>query len=730
MSHKVEFEIGGRTMIIESGKVAKQANGAVTVRYGDSMVISTVCSGTEPKIDFSFFPLTVEYREKAYAAGKIPGGFFKREGRPSEKEILSARIIDRPIRPLFPDDFQSETQCISYIVSHDQQNDTDILALVGTAAAIAISDVPISKTIAGVRVAQVNGALVINPTLTQLDEAELYVTMAGSSDSITMVEGGAKEVPEENIIEALLFGHEHIKEIITKIEELRTACGKKKFEYTPVTIDDTLVTRVKEIVGGRLDEYNHIADKETRREAKKKLESEILEALAEEFPEKERDIKSVIHDLDSESMRNMILSEGKRIDGRGPDDIRDISCEVGLLPRAHGSALFTRGQTQALVAVTLGTKMDEQRLDELEGESTKSYMLHYNFPPFSTGETKPIRGTSRREVGHGALAERALRPVIPSETDFPYTLRLVSDILESNGSSSMATVCGGSLALMDAGAPTKTAVAGIAMGLIKWDDKVVVLTDILGDEDHFGDMDFKVAGTAEGINAIQMDIKITGLDIETMRLALEKAHTARLAILDKMNATIDKHRDQLSDYAPRIITIKINPSKIGDVIGPGGKMIRSIVEETGAKIDIEDDGTVLIASVDGEAGQAALARIQGIVEEPEIGRIYDGLVTRITEFGAIVQILPNADGLVHISELDMHHVRAVEDVVKMGERIKVKVLGIDGDRVRLSRRAVLAEESGQSGDYRSEQRDRPPRTDRTGRPDRSNHRKRYTRHKE
>jgi len=730
MSHKVEFEIGGRTMIIESGKVAKQANGAVTVRYGDSMVISTVCSGTEPKIGFSFFPLTVEYREKAYAAGKIPGGFFKREGRPSEKEILSARIIDRPIRPLFPDDFQSETQCISYIVSHDQQNDTDILALVGTAAAIAISDVPISKTIAGVRVAQVNGALVINPTLTQLDEAELYVTMAGSSDSITMVEGGAKEVPEENIIEALLFGHEHIKEIITKIEELRTACGKKKFEYTPVTIDDTLVTRVKEIVGGRLDEYNHIADKETRREAKKKLESEILEALAEEFPEKERDIKSVIHDLDSESMRNMILSEGKRIDGRGPDDIRDISCEVGLLPRAHGSALFTRGQTQALVAVTLGTKMDEQRLDELEGESTKSYMLHYNFPPFSTGETKPIRGTSRREVGHGALAERALRPVIPSETDFPYTLRLVSDILESNGSSSMATVCGGSLALMDAGAPTKTAVAGIAMGLIKWDDKVVVLTDILGDEDHFGDMDFKVAGTAEGINAIQMDIKITGLDIETMRLALEKAHTARLAILDKMNATIDKHRDQLSDYAPRIITIKINPSKIGDVIGPGGKMIRSIVEETGAKIDIEDDGTVLIASVDGEAGQAALARIQGIVEEPEIGRIYDGLVTRITEFGAIVQILPNADGLVHISELDMHHVRAVEDVVKMGERIKVKVLGIDGDRVRLSRRAVLAEESGQSGDYRSEQRDRPPRTDRTGRPDRSNHRKRYTRHKE
>jgi len=443
--------------------------------------------------------------------------------------------------------------------------------------------------------------------------------------------------------------------------------------------------------------------------------------LAEEYPEQEGMIKRVIHDMDAESMRRIILEENKRIDGRSPDDIREITCEVGILPRAHGSALFTRGQTQALVAVTLGTKMDEQRLDELEGESTKSYMLHYNFPPFSTGETKPIRGTSRREIGHGALAERALRPIVPSEADFPYTLRLVSDILESNGSSSMATVCAGSLSLMYAGVPIKTAVAGIAMGLIKSDDKTVVLTDILGDEDHFGDMDFKVAGTVEGINAIQMDIKITGLDIETLRVALEKAHVARLAILDKMNATISKHRDQLSQYAPRIITIRINPSKIGDVIGPGGKVIRAIVEETGAKIDIEDDGTVLIASVDAEAGQAALARVQGIVEEPEIGKIYEGLVTRTTEFGAIVQILPNSDGLVHISELDLRHVTSVEDIVRVGDRIKVKVLSIEGDRVRLSRKAVLTEETGQT--VRNGQTDRPSRSDRP------NHRKRYTRHR-
>ncbi len=677
-------------LVIESGRLAKQANGAVTVRYGDSMVVSTVCASKEPKEGQDFFPLTVEYREKSYAAGKIPGGFFKREGRPSEKEILSARIIDRPIRPLFPDDFKGETQCISYVVSHDQKNDTDILALIGTASAIAVSDVPIQKTIAGARVGRIDGQLVINPTIDQMEDSDIYITMAGSADAIAMVEGGGREILEADMIEALTFGHEHIKQIVAKIDELRSMCGKEKFEYTPVAVDETLTAKVTELVGTRLNEYNRIADKDTRCTSKEDMKKEILEALAEEFPESEGAIKNVIHDLDSDSMRRMVLDEKKRIDGRNPDDIRDISCEVSFLPRAHGSAVFTRGQTQALVAVTLGTKMDEQRLDELEGESTKSYMLHYNFPPFSTGETKPIRGTSRREIGHGALAERALFPVIPTETSFPYTLRVVSDIMESNGSSSMASVCGGSLALMDAGVPTKSAVAGIAMGLIKENDNVVILTDILGDEDHFGDMDFKVTGTSEGVTAIQMDIKIAGLDIEIMRVALDKARNARLKILDIMQATIPKHRDQLSEYAPRIITIKINPSKIGEVIGPGGKIIRGIIEETGCKIDIDDDGTVLIATTDAAAGQRAKERIEAIVEEAEIGKVYDGTVRRVTNFGAFVEIIPGTDGLVHISELDTSRVNRVEDICRVGDRLKVKVIDIDGDgKIRLSRKVLL-----------------------------------------
>ncbi len=693
MSSKVELEVGGRTLTIETGKLAKQANGAVTVRYGDSMVISTVCAQKEPRTGFNFFPLTVEYREKQYAAGKIPGGFFKREGRPSEREILSARIIDRPIRPLFPDDFMGETQCVSYVISHDQKNDTDVLALIGTSAAIAVSDVPISKTVAAVRVGRIDGQLIVNPTIEQLDDCDLKITIAGSDEGITMVEGGATEVSEEDVIAALQFGHEYIRQIVAKIDELKVSCGKEKFEYVPVAVSEELSRRVTEIVGARLDEQNHVADKDTRKKAKQAIEDEVLEALAEEFPDSEQEIKDVIHNLDAASMRSMILREKKRIDGRGVDDIRDITCEPGLLPRTHGSALFTRGQTQALVAVTLGTKIDEQRLDDLDGESTKSYMLHYNFPPFCTGEAKPIRGTSRREIGHGNLAERALQPVIPNETSFPYTVRIVSDIMESNGSSSMASVCGGSLALMDAGVPIKTSVAGIAMGLIKSEDDVVILTDILGDEDHFGDMDFKVAGTREGITAIQMDIKISGLDIETMRQALQKANNARIRILDIMDATLPKHRDQLSEYAPRIITIRINPAKIGDVIGPGGKIIRGIVEETGAKIDIDDDGTVLIASTDGEAGRAALARIEAIVEEPELNKVYNGIVRRITDFGAFVEILPGTDGLVHISELAVERVAKVEDICKVGDRMEVKVINIDADgRVRLSRRALLTDE--------------------------------------
>jgi polyribonucleotide nucleotidyltransferase len=690
MSSKVEFELGGRTMIIESGKVAKQANGAVTIQYGDSMVISTVCSRPEPREGQDFFPLTVEYREKSYAAGKIPGGFFKREARPSDKEVLSARCIDRPIRPLFPDDFKGDTQVINFIVSHDLQNDTDIMALIGSGACLAVSDVPISTTIAGVKVGRLDNQFVVNPLVDQQVECDILITMAGSADSLVMVEGGSQEASEEDIIQALFFGHEQIKMIVSKIDELKQMCGKETFEYTPVTRDEDLIARVKEMVGGRLDEYNHIADKTERSQSKKDMRKEIVEALAEEYPEGEGQIKEIIYDTDAESMRRMILEEVKRIDGRGPDDVREITCEIGVLPRAHGSALFTRGQTQALVAVTLGTKADEQRLDELEGESTKSFLLHYNFPPFATGETKPIRGTNRREVGHGALAERSLLPIIPNEEGFPYTIRVVSDIMESNGSSSMASVCGGSLSLMDAGAPIKTAVAGIAMGMIKSDDQVVILTDILGDEDHFGDMDFKVSGTAEGINAIQMDIKIEGLDIDTMRVALDKAKTARLHILDRMNATISKHRDQLSDYAPRIITIKINPTKIGDVIGPGGKVIRAIVEETGAKIDIEDDGTVMIASVDGAAGLAALARVEEITQEAEIGKTYNGIVRRVTDFGAFIEIFPGTDGLVHISELDVSRVNRVEDIVNLGDRVDVKVINVDADgKIRLSRKALL-----------------------------------------
>ncbi len=703
MVSKVEFELGGRTMIIESGRMAKQANGAVTVRYGDSMVISTVCAQTEPKRGFDFFPLTVEYREKSYSAGKIPGGFFKREGRPSEKEILSARIIDRPIRPLFPKDFKGETQVINFIISHDQQNDTDILALVGSGACLAISDVPVATTVAGCRVGRLDGEFIVNPTFDQREECDLQITMAGSADAIAMVEGGGYEASEEDVIQALQFGHDQIKIIVAKIEELRGMCGKENFEYTPITVDEGIFGRVSELVGNRMDEFNHIVDKTERNNEKKKLKNEILEALAEEFADQEGDIKTAIHDLDSVSMRSMILNESKRIDGRQTDEIREITCETNVLPRTHGSALFTRGQTQALVAVTLGTKVDEQRLDELEGDTTKSYMLHYNFPPFSTGETKPIRGTNRREIGHGNLAERALQPVIPDEGSFPYTVRVVSDIMESNGSSSMASVCGGSLSLMDAGVPIKTAVAGIAMGLIKEGDNVKILTDILGDEDHFGDMDFKVAGTKDGINAIQMDIKIAGLDIEIMRQALDKARVARLSILGNMNSELPKHRDQLSQFAPRIITMKINPSKIGEVIGPGGKIIRSIVEETGAKVDIEDDGTVTIASTDGEAGAAAVARIEAIVEEPEVNRVYNGVVRRTTDFGAFVEIIPGTDGLVHISELDLERVRKVEDICRVGDRMEVKVISIDGDnRVRLSRKALLMDKRQSSDEPRSD----------------------------
>jgi polyribonucleotide nucleotidyltransferase len=690
MVHKIEVELDGKKLIIETGKMALQANGSVLTRLGDTMVLSAVCASDKPLEGRDFFPLTVDYREKTYAAGKIPGGFFKREGRPSEKEILSMRITDRPIRPLFPEGFKNEVQCHNIVLSADLKNDADVLGLIGTATALVISDIPFTKTIAGVRVGRVNGEFIIFPTFAELEESDINLTMAGSSESIAMVEGGGKEISEADMIAALGFGHENIKKIIAKIDELKEMAGKPKFEYKPVVVDEALAAKVTEMAKSRLEEYNNIGDKDERKTKKRALHLEIEEALADEFPDSTGPMSGVFYDLDSEIMRGMIVNENRRIDGRGPDEVRPITCEVGILPRTHGSALFTRGQTQALVVLTLGTKMDEQRVDDLEGESTKSYMLHYNFPSFSVGEVRPIRGVNRREIGHGALAERALQPIIPIEDRFPYTIRIVSDILESNGSSSMASVCGGSLAMMDGGVPTKAALAGVAMGLIKEEDKVIILTDILGDEDHFGDMDFKVTGTAEGVTAFQMDIKIAGIDLDIMAQALGKAKAARLHILEKMNATISKNRSELSTYAPRIITIKIKVEKIGEVIGPGGKTIRSIVEATGAKIDISDDGTVLIASVDGEAGAKAKAMVEAIVEEPEINRVYNGTVRRITNFGAFIEILPGTDGLLHISEIDNSHVQRVEDFLRLNDKVDVQVLSIDSDgKIRLSRKVLL-----------------------------------------
>ncbi len=716
MIHSVSLEIGDRTMTIEAGRVGKQANGAVTVRYGDSMILASVCASREAIEGRDFMPLSVDYREKSYAAGKIPGGYFKREGRPSEKEILSCRIIDRPIRPMFPEGYTNEIQIIVMVLSHDRENDPDFLGLIGSAAALAISDIPFPDTLAAVRVGRIDGQMVINPTISLADQSDISIILAGTAESIIMVEGSAIEVSEEDMVEALRFGHDHVRQIVAKINELRDLCGKKKKEFIPPAAYVELHAKIDELLGDRLKTVNAIMAKDERSDAKFALVQEIGAAVVESFPDSAGAITAYITEKDNAELRRMIVEESRRLDGRGFNEVRPITCEVGILPRAHGSALFTRGQTQALVTVTLGTKIDEQRLDELEGDSTKSYMLHYNFPPFSVGEVRPMRGVGRREVGHGALAERALNPIIPVGDRFPYTIRVVADILESNGSSSMASVCGGSLAMMDCGVPIKAPVAGIAMGLIKSDDKVIVLTDILGDEDHFGDMDFKVTGTAEGVTALQMDIKVKGLALETMGMALAQAKTARLHVLGEMAKTLDQPRSDISAYAPRIITIKINPAKIGDVIGPGGKIIRAIVEETGAKIDIDDDGTVLIASVDANAGLAARDRVLAIVEEPEIGREYTGTVRRITDFGAFVEILPGTDGLVHISELAHERVDRVESILKVGDTVQVKCINVDSDgKVRLSRKALLPVPEGGVPAHRGDG-GRGPRPPRSGSP--------------
>ncbi|NIA28874.1 MAG: polyribonucleotide nucleotidyltransferase [Actinobacteria bacterium] len=693
MVHRKQIELHGQQFIIETGKLAKQAGGSAWVQFGETVVLATATTSGSPREGIDFFPLSVEYREKAYAAGKIPGGFFKREGRPSETEILSARLIDRPIRPLFPKEFKNEVQVIVLILSADKENDADVLGITGASIALSLSDIPFEGPIAGARVGRINGEFVINPTFSERAESDIDLVIAASEESILMVEGEGNEISEEDMIDALSFGQEEIRKLIQLQKEMLAEVSKPKIEIPEAEDLSALEEAVKEIVGNRLETSLNITVKEDRRKAIKEIQEDVLQQLQENFPEQESAIKGIIHDWEKVIVRKMILEENKRLDGRGPDDIREITIEVGVLPRAHGSAVFTRGQTQALVATTLGTKVDEQMVEGLEGEFWKNYMLHYNFPPFCTGEVKPIRGTSRREIGHGNLAERAIKPVIPSDAVFPYTIRVVSDVLESNGSSSMATVCAGSLSLMDAGVPLKAHIAGIAMGLIKEDDKVAVLTDILGDEDHMGDMDFKVAGNREGITAFQMDIKVKGISPEIMSEALARAKKARMFILDKMDAAISAPRDDISIHAPRIHTLKIPQDAIGAVIGPGGKTIRGITESSGATVNIDDDGTVTIASVESESAEKAMEMVKALTEAPEAGKVYEGTVKKIMNFGAFVEILPGKEGLLHISQIENHRVNKVEDVLNVGDKVRVKLLKVERDgKLDLSRKVLLTDE--------------------------------------
>ena len=695
---KLERQFAGRTLTLETGKMARQADGSCTVMFGETMVLCAATAQENPT-HLPFFPLTVEYRERTYAAGKFPGGFIKREGRPSDKEILSARLVDRPLRPLFPDGFANETQIFVTVVSADQENDADVLGITGASLALSLSRIPFQGPVAAVRIGRIQGQWVLNPTFQQLEYSDMDIIVAGSDEAIIMVEGGALEVAEEDIAEGLVVAHAGIKELIQIQRDLMAMVDvPAEMAWTPKQVDPSFRARVEEIAEQRVRESLAIADKSERGAALDQVRADVVAALLEEFENAEKDVGSVVKDIEKREMREMILDRGVRSDGRGPDEVRPITIEVGVLPRTHGSALFTRGQTQALGTATLGTQDDVQAYDTIDyaAQQNKSFMLHYNFPPYSTGEVRPVRGTSRREVGHGALAERALEPLLPPFDEFPYTLRVVSDVLESNGSSSMASVCAGSLSLMDAGVPMRAHVAGVAMGLISDGGRVAVLTDILGAEDALGDMDFKVAGTREGVTSIQMDIKITGITIDIMREALQKANRARLHILGLMEQALSGPRPELSKYAPRIITIKINPSKIGEIIGPKGKTIRGIQEATGASINIDDDGTVTIASVSGEGGERARAMIAGMVEEPEVGRIYEGVVKSTTAFGAFVEIIPGTEGLVHISELQDGRVDKTEDVVKKGDQVSVKLLSIDEKgRLRLSRKAAMKETAEQ-----------------------------------
>ncbi len=703
MIQRMERQFAGRTLSLEVGRMAKLAHGSCLVQYGDTVVLCAVTVQDQPT-HLPFFPLTVEYREKSYAAGKIPGGFFKREGRPGEKEILAARQIDRPVRPLFPDGFMHETQIACFVLSADQENDADILGLIGASVALNMSKVPFNTPIAAVRLGRIKDTWVLNPTFEQLEYSELDITVAGSAEAITMVEGGAIEVPEEEILEGLQVAHDGIKELCALQEEFLRDHKVPDMEWTPIAPDADLRSRVEDLAASRVEEALSLQDKQERQQAMAALREDVLSQLVdddEEWAGHESSVGDILRGIEKKTMRQQILDQGERADGRAPDQIRPISCEVGVLPRTHGSALFTRGQTQSLGVVTLGTSRDEQRIDSIDTleEVTKSFMLHYNFPPFSVGEARPYRGTSRREIGHGNLAERAIQPVLPAYDEFPYTIRVVSDILESNGSSSMATVCSASLALMDAGVPIKAACAGVAMGLIKEEDKVAVLTDILGLEDALGDMDFKVAGTRKGVTSIQMDIKIQGMTVEILREALERAHKGRMHILGLMEQAISEPRQDISQFAPRIISIQINPEKIGEIIGPKGKTIRAIQDESGAKIDIEDSGLVRISAVSGEAGARAREMIEAICQEPEVGRIYEGPVKNTTTFGAFIEILPGIEGLCHISELQEERTKNTEDVLKKGDITRVKLLSIDEKgRLRLSRRAAIAEEEAVTAD--------------------------------
>lgn len=691
---KVEKLIGKKILSIETGKIAKQADGAALVRYGDTMVLATAVSAPEDNEEADFFPLTVDYREKTYAAGKFPGGFFKREGRPTLKEILTMRLIDRPVRPLFPETYLREVQIMSMVLSADKENDPDILAMIGASAALSVSSIPFEGPTGSVRVGQINGEFVVNPTHTELAMSSMDLVVSGTEEAVTMVEASGKEVPEEQMVDAIMFGHAFIKEIVWLQKELLAKCGKEKQHVPPLKLDMALLDEIKEKYYSEILEKNQTPGKDARKRALNEILNQIINeyCIDKDGAPAKKTIKTIFERIETIAVRDQIVQEGKRPDGRGLEDIRPITCEVGMLPRTHGSALFTRGETQAIVVTTLGTTMDEQRVDTLEEEYSKKFMLDYNFPPFCVGEVKPLRGPGRREIGHGALAERALEAVLPPLNSFPYTIRIVSDITESNGSSSMATVCGGTLSMMDAGVPVAAPVAGIAMGLVKEGKDVCILSDILGTEDHLGDMDFKVAGTSKGVTALQMDIKIAGITEKIMRDALKQAKEGRLWILQELARVIDKPRLDISAYAPKVVHIKINPEKIGMVIGPGGKNIKKIQEETGAKIEIEDDGTVIISSVLSEASQKAKTWIERMTEEVQIGKTYAGKVLSLKEYGAFVEIIPGHDGLVHISELSDGYVEKVEDVVKVGQEIMIKVIGIDDQkRVKLSRKAAIKE---------------------------------------